>query len=367
VNDDAPRPMAPRVSPPKVDRDIRSVELNEILFDTFRGGFIPLAEASDETVEGLRDAIRPIYEPKYDDVSGGNWLRSDDLVIGYATDGEAFAYPIKMLNLHEIINDFIGGKAVLITYCPLCASAVVYNRELDGDVLVFGNTSALHESDMIMYDHNTGSYWFQVLGEAVVGELTGKRMDLLPSQTVTWTEWKKLHPDTKILALDQGIRPIRNTNPYDRDSFVGYEDRVSSGRFAFPVTESKLDDRLRFGDMVLTVQVGETHKAYALTGMPNRVINDEIEGRAIVMIARSDGPSGSAFFSLAGDQLLAFRITDDVVEDLETKSRWDVSGFAVSGPLAGTQLELVPSRTSMWFSVIGALPDLILYDEADTP
>ncbi len=326
-----------------------------------------MSEASDEAVESLRDAIKPIYEPKYDDVSGGDWLRVNDLVIGYASDNEAFAYPIKMLNLHETINDFIGGQAVLITYCPLCASAVVYDRELDGEVLVFGNTSALHESDMVMYDHNTGSYWFQILGEAVVGTLTGKRMDLLPSQTIRWSEWKELYPETKVLALDQGIRTISARNPYDRDSFVGYDDRVSSGFFAFPVTETKLDDRLPFGDSVITVQVGETHKAYALSGKPDRVVNDEVEGRAVVLIGRRAGPSGSAYFSFAGNRALTFRLSDSVVEDIETESQWNDSGIAVSGPLAGTKLEPVASRTSMWFSVIGALPDLTLYDEPDPP
>ena len=94
-------------------------------------------------------------------------MRDTDLVLGYVgpESGSAFAYPVKMLNLHEIVNDVIDGRPVLISYCPLCASGAVYDRELAGEVLLFGNTSALYQSDLVMYDHQSGSYWFQVLGE----------------------------------------------------------------------------------------------------------------------------------------------------------------------------------------------------------
>ncbi len=159
----------PAEPPPKVDTGIASVALDDVVFDTFRGGYIPLSQATDEEVEELRDSINPIYEPRYGSAESGEWLRDADLVIGYVSQDDAYAYPVKMLNLHEIVNDFIDGVPVLVSYCPLCASAVVYSRELDGQVLLFGNTSALHESDMVMYDHRTGSYWFQVLGEAIVG------------------------------------------------------------------------------------------------------------------------------------------------------------------------------------------------------
>ena len=170
-----PAPQTPSGPPPKVDTSIASVPLENVVFDTFNGGFIRLSEASDSAIDGLRDRIKPVYEPRYDGVEGGNWLQDDDLVIGYISETGAFAYPVKILNLHEIVNDVIDGVPVLVSYCPLCASGVVYSRELDGRVMVFGNTSALYESDLVMYDHQTGSYWFQVIGEAIVGPLTGNR------------------------------------------------------------------------------------------------------------------------------------------------------------------------------------------------
>ena len=355
------RVYTPTTTPPKVDTSIASVPLSDILFDTFRGGSFPLSRATDAAVEGLRDALKPVYEPRYDPVEGGDWLRDDDGVIGYASPGGAYAYPIKMLNFHEIVNDVIDGVPILVSYCPLCASAVVYNRSLDGQVLVFGNTSALYESDMVMYDHQTGSYWFQVLGEAIVGPLTGRRLTMVPSMTTTWGEWKRLHPDTRILSKDQGLLPTARGNPYDRDSFADYANRLNRGQFAFPVSREKLDGRLRPGSLVLAVEVGGSHRAYELSTGSDWLANDVVAGRQVVVVGRREGRTAAAYFSTAGGRPLTFRLAEGVLEDAETGSRWDDGGLAVSGPLAGTRLEAVPSRTSFWFSVAGALPGIELY------
>ena len=113
--------------------------------------------ATEEVIEDLRDAIPPIYEASYVAVEGGDWLEDSDLVVGYAPKGIAYAYPVKSLNFHEIVNDFIGGIPVLVSYCPLCASGVVYSRSLEGRELLFGNTSALYESDTIIRLARIGS------------------------------------------------------------------------------------------------------------------------------------------------------------------------------------------------------------------
>ncbi|MDA1347893.1 MAG: DUF3179 domain-containing (seleno)protein [Chloroflexi bacterium] len=131
-----------------MDTTIAGVPIQEVLFDTFGRGYIPLSVATEEVIDALRDAIKPIYEPRYDEVSKGNWMSDDYLLIGYVPGkGPAFAYSIKILNLHEIVNDEIDGVPLLVSYCPLCASAVVYERELEGTTLLFGNTSALYDSD----------------------------------------------------------------------------------------------------------------------------------------------------------------------------------------------------------------------------
>ena len=345
-----------------MDTSIASVPLSEVVFDDFRGGYVRLSEASDSAIEGLRDRIQPIYVPRYDPVEGGDWLDDEDMVIGYLAETGAFAYPVKMLNLHELVNDVVDGEPVLISYCPLCFSGVVYSRRLEGQVLLFGNTSALYESDLVMYDHETGSYWYQVLGEAIVGPLTGRRLTMLPSMTLPWAEWRALYPDTRVLSRDLGLIRSLFGNPYNRDPFEGYDRSVNQGRFAFPVERGLQDRRLRLGDRVLAVQVGESHKAYLLTGRQNEAINDEVAGEKIAVFIRSDGPSGSAFFRAVDDRDLTFMMDGTAIVDAETGSAWNTGGRAVSGPLSGTQLEPVPSRTSFWFSLAGSLPGIDLYD-----
>ena len=122
------------------------------------------------------------------------------LVVACSAGGEAFAYPINILNFHEMVNDTIGGIPLLATYCPQWFSGVVFSREVDDQTITFENTSALYQSDLVLYDHQMGSYWFQVGGEAVVGTLTGARLEPLPSATMPWGEWRALYPDTLLIT-----------------------------------------------------------------------------------------------------------------------------------------------------------------------
>jgi hypothetical protein len=334
--------------------------LDSVVFDTFRGGYIPLPEAPDSVVESLRDAIKPIYVPAYESVEGGDWLDDDDLVIGYVSASASYAYPVRMLNLHEIVNDYIDGLAVLVSYCPLCASGVVYNRELAGEVLLFGNTSALHESDLVMYDHQTGSYWFQVLGEAIVGPLSGKRLTMLPSATVSWGQWVALHPDTLVLSRDLGLPGFAGR--YDSNPFVSYGERVNDTGPPFPISPIT-DARLLPGDRVFAIQVGDSHKGYALDRAGGWVANDAVGGSAVVVMGRGEAgtATAAAYFSEVDGRQLTWGIEGGVLTDTETGTEWSDAGVAVSGPLAGSSLQAVPSRTSMWFSLVGALPEIELY------
>ena len=159
---------------PDVDLNKHNVPIEDILFDTFgttSARFVPLSEISDELQTDLRDAIIPVDLPVYGASDALPWLEDEDLVLGYESGDETFAYPINILNFHEIVNDNIGGVPVLITYCHLCFSGVVFNREVDGEALTFGNTSALYQSDLVMYDHQTNSYRFQVAARPWLGPL----------------------------------------------------------------------------------------------------------------------------------------------------------------------------------------------------
>jgi hypothetical protein len=235
-------------TPPEVDLSSHSVPLDDVHFDTFDGGSIPLSESTPELRARLLDAIPPIDRPVYGDMSAGDWLAPSDLVVGYVAGGETYAYPFKILNFNEIVNDEIDGVLVLISYCPLCRSAIVYDRRVGSEVLSFGNTSALYESDLVMVDRNTGSYWWQVAGSAIVGPLTDTVLEPLPSVLATWEDWMSQHPDTFVLTRDTW-----HSRPYDRDSFVDYADCVDAGRFPFPVGEAARDDRLQPSALVAGV------------------------------------------------------------------------------------------------------------------
>ncbi len=352
--------FTPTEPPPPVDTAISTVEIEDVVFDTFRGGFVPLSQATPRIIESLRDAIKPIYEPKYEPLQSGDWLGDDELVIGYESASGGYAYPFSMLSVHEVVNDVIDGVPVLISYCPLCLSAVVYDRRLEDETLLFGNTSALYESDLVMYDHQTGSYWFQVLGEAIVGPMSGTRLTMLPSLTTSWGEWKRSHPETQILSRELGL--LRSQAAYDRSSVnTRYQEALNARLFAFPVDNDKLDSRLSPGDRVFALQVDEEHKAYLLTREADWLVNDVVGEGAIVVVGRSRIPSATAFFANPDGQKLTFELVDGAVTDEQTGSRWDANGLAVSGPLQGSQLEPVPSRTSFWFSLVGALPGIELH------
>lgn len=328
--------------------------LEDVVFDTFDGGFARLSDAAPPLIRDLRDRIAPVYAPVYGGPDSLPWLRDDDIVLGYATETAAYAFPLKILNVRELVNDVIDGVPLLVSYCPLCATGAVYSRRLDGRTLLFGNTSALYQSDLVMYDHQTGSYWFQAGGEALVGPLTGKRLPLLPSTTDTWGEWKRLHPDTRLLTADAD-------EPFDarfaRDPFAGYGAQVDQERFAFPVDRAKLDRRLRAGEIVTTVEAGGKAKAYATRLLGDAAVNDEVGGVPVVVLSRAVG-FGSGFVARAGGRRLTFAFDNGAVVDRETQSTWDLAGRATSGPLVGTRLQSLPVRRGYWFAIAIAEPGI---------
>ena len=339
--------------PPDVDTSSHSVPLEEVYFDTFDGGSVPLSDSTLDLRAALLDVIPPIDQPVYGDTSTGDWLDPDDLLLGYVAGDQAYAYPFKILNFHEIVNDVLDGTPVLISYCPLCRSGIVYDRRLGGEVLSFGNTSALYESDLVMVDRGTGSYWWQVAGTAIVGPLTGADLQPLPSIVSTWEDWVTLYPNTLLLSRDTG-----HERPYERDVFASYADSVDAGRFPFPVGEAALDDRLAASALVVGVSLGGDTRAYPVDGL-SEPINDEVGGTPVVLLP-TDG--GAAVFDATIDgDVLQFEQTAGQLLDTATGSVWTATGIAVSGPLAGAALEPVPSRTTFWFAFVGAFPDTELF------
>lgn len=243
----------------------------------------------------------------------------------------------------------------MATYCPLCRSGVMYDRTINGEVLLFGNTSALHESDMVMLDHQTGSYWVQVSGKAVVGTLIGTRLTALPSQTTTWGMWKAQYPNTRSLSRDTG-----HNRDYSNNPFLGYRESLnSSGRFAFPVSEAGRDPRLDPGALVLGVEVEEVVRVYPLEPVENGVINDVVGETAVSIFIQSS--AGAAYSPVVDNQTLTLTFADGLFIDAQTNSTWNLAGKAISGELSGSQLKPIPSRSSLWFAMIASFPELSLY------
>ena len=329
-----------------------SVPLEEVYFDTFNGSFVRLSDATESTVLQLRDAIPPIATPKYTDVdTADQWLTANDIVVGYVDGDEALAYPTRILNYHEIINETINDMPVLISYCPLCNSGIVYDRRLNGDVLEFGNTSALHNSDMVMYDKQTLSYWFQVEGAAIVGDLTGQQLEVLPTMFMRWAEWRDTYPDSQVLSLDTGF-----SRPYERDPFTRLPASLNQGRFPFPVNDSARDPSLPAGEQVISLVVAGDARAYPIAALAGGVVNDEVGGTALAVIVNEAG-TATVLNRQAGEQTLTLAWDGDNLVDQETGTRWTVTGEAITGPLEGTQLELWPARFSFWFAFVAAFPE----------
>jgi hypothetical protein len=201
-----------------------------------------------------KDGIPALLKPKF--ISAGEadeaQLKKGDRILGFVHEGHARAYPIKILNWHEIVNDRIKGVSRVVTYCPLCGTGMVFDTKVKGRKLTFGVSGLLYQSDMLLYDHQTESLWSQIKSEAVTGSLTGARLKLLPSTHTTWQSWKTKYPDTLVLSNDTGYR--RN---YDRDPYQGYE---TSERLMFGVNATSLKHHPK--ETVIGVEIGKVTKAY---------------------------------------------------------------------------------------------------------
>lgn len=182
-----------------------------------------------ELVQGCPrvDCIPAIDEPKFIDVDAVDFIGDDDLVMALEHNGEARAYPIVILDSHEIVNDVIGGEPIAISWCPLCGSGLAFERTIDGQVLEFGVSGFLHNSDLVMYDRGTRSLWGQISGEAIAGPLAGTELQLVQATITEWSRWRDAHPETLVLSTDTGYNM--------RYAGSVYGDYAQSSRLMFPV------------------------------------------------------------------------------------------------------------------------------------
>ena len=293
-----------------------------------------------------KDGIPSIDDPKFAEVQGSQFVSDSDVVIGLEIDGDARAYPLFILVWHEIVNDTVGGVPVAVTYCPLCYTNQVFERTISGNVVEFGTSGKLYNSNLLMYDRWTDSYWSQALGMAVTGELSGMQLETIPFDVITWGDWKKIHPDTLVLTTDTGHLRSYATDPYG--------DYYTDPRVIFPV--DNMDDRMHPKEIILGFFEDGIYKAYKQNDVElHTVINDDV-GQTPVMLVSLYSQNSRAFERTLDGQLLEFEFSDEKILDTKTKSEWNYDGLAVSGPLEGSQLTRMSMYPGFWFEWVAFHP-----------
>lgn len=310
-----------------------------IPLDKIRGGGPP------------KDGIPSIDNPVFANVEDSHFMSDSDTVIGLEINGEVKAYPLFILVWHEIINDNVGGIPVAVTYCPLCYTNQVFERIIDGEEVEFGTSGKLYNSNLLMYDRFTESYWSQALGMAVKGELTGYQLNLVPFDVITWGDWKTLHPDTLVLTTDTGYIRSYATDPYGN--------YYTEARIMFPVEHS--DDRINPKEIILGFNQDGIYKAYKQNDVElNIIINDSI-GKTPVMLVSLFSQNSRAFERTLDDQVLDFVHMENKIIDTQTNSEWNYDGLSISGISKGKQLERMAIEPGFWFEWVAFHPETLVY------
>jgi len=231
-----------------------------------------------------RDGIPALTNPKVISVKNAQYMRDSDFVIGVKLRGRARAYPLRILVWHELVNDNLAGKPILVSYCPLCNSAVVFNRRVKKRTLEFGVSGLLWNSNILMYDRQSDSLWSQIKMKAVTGSAARakQRLEIVDSQMVRWGTWRRKHRKTTVLSRSSG---------YNRDYETGpYGDYFKNDRLFFPVKTGPRPARLKRKSMMILVRAGKFQKAYAFADIKTRggLVRDKI-GQICVTIANRNG------------------------------------------------------------------------------
>ncbi len=320
-----------------------------------------------------KDGIPSIDNPKFVAADrAGQWLKPVEPVISLSLNGRTKAYPLQILIWHEIVNDRIGETPVAVTFCPLCYSAIVFDRTIDGRAHTFGVSGMLRHSDMVMYDRQTETLWQQLSGEAIVGDLVGKTLKRLPTQIISFEQFRKAYPDGVVLSRQTGFKRRYGENPY-----AGYDD-INKSPFLF---RGKTDGRLKPMEKVIAIAIGDRSKAYPYSiSRRLQVINDKVESEPLVIfhdqgaasaldapvIANSKQAGSTGVFSRRLDEkLLTFTRLNNTFVDLQTKSIWTITARAIAGPLKGKQLSPIPHGDYFAFAWLVFKPNTEIYSHPE--
>ena len=328
----------------------------------------------DGMIEGGpgKDGIPSIDKPEFETIdSAEKWLDSRDPVVVFSSGMESRAYPLQILIYHEIVNDQLAGHEVAITYCPLCNAAMVFSRRHKGELLDFGTTGKVYTNNLVMYDRQTQSWWLQFTGDGVVGSYAGDTLQLLPSQIVSFEQFKDAHPSGKLLSINTGFHKKYGVNPY-----VNYDSRnVPIGWFY----RKPFDKRLPAMERVLGVVDGDKAAAFPFSYLSTTPIVQTRIGESEVLVISKPGMASAvdartireskdilaaaAYSRKAGDQLLDFKLSENTIVDVQTGSTWNMFGVAIDGELKGTRLEKIDRGVFFSFVWLDFFPASLIFRE----
>ncbi len=313
------------------------------------------------------DGIPSIDDPKFTTAYDSHGISDSDVVLGLRVGDDSRAYPLSILVWHEIVNDVVGGAPVAVTYCPLCYTSQVFSRVLDGTTVEFGTSGKLYNSNLVMYDRLTNTYWSQALGSAIKGELAGRQLELVPFDLIRWGDWKLLYPDTKILTTDTGHIRAYNVDPYGN-----YYTDLS---IIFPVENT--DNVMHPKEVIMGLKHNNVHKAYLQSDVELfGLINDDVvvtnnnnnnsnnnDTYPILLVSFSDDNTRGFERMTYDNTTLEFTRSDKpgFFTDTSTNSEWNYDGVAVSGAMKGQQLQRIALNPGFWFEWVAFYPDTLVY------
>ena len=290
------------------------------------------------------DGIPALDNPEMIAAGEARYLDPTDLVFGVEINGDARAYPLRIADWHEMVNDVVGGVPVSLAYCTLCGAGILFKGGVAGrpEPLTFGSSGLLYRSNKLMYDRQTNSLWNQFTGRPVVGALTnsGIALEVLPLALTSWSQWRSRHPDTRVLSLATGFK--RDYRPG-----AAYGDYFASSELMFPALVT--DRRLAAKDLIFGLRLPGGVKAWALADFAGgAIVNDRVGLADVVLIGEADG-RGVRAYAAHGHRFT--RGTDTAVLIAEGKP-WRIEEEALIGP-EGEHLARLPGHIAYWFAWAG--------------
>lgn len=318
-----------------------------------------------------KDGIPALIDPKFTTIKGADdWLDLNEPVIAVEINSSAKAYPLQILMFHEIVNDRIGTVPLLVTFCPLCYSGLVFNRNVNGMPVKFGVTGLLRNSDLVMYDQLTESFWQQFTGKSIVGDMTGEKLEVISSQIISFGEFKNIYSNGLVLSQNTGFK-----RPYGKNPYFNYDNEDT---VPFLFTGEK-DSRLKQNEKVIGLTIKDSSKAYpySITSEKN-IIYDKLNNTEILIFhvpgtnsaldsrfindSKDVGATGVFNPYLDGEKLI-FNFTDNKLIDTNTNSVWSITGKCISGKLKGEKLEKIHSGDYFAFAWLSFRPNSQIYTE----